>query len=237
LRRKQPLALLEHLRRHRPDLSDPAEAIRKGRVRVDGAIVTNPRSQVRPASSVAVVSERELHGTLKLRAALAAFGVAVDGRVALDLGAAAGGFAVALLEAGAARVYAVDAGHGQLLGSLRQDPRVVNLEATNLAELSAALVPEPVGLVTADLSYLSLASALGQLAVALAPGAELVALVKPMFELAVAAPPADRASLELSVARAVEGATAAGWSVAATVESPVRGWRGAIEFFIHARRG
>ena len=74
------------------------------------------------------------------------------GRVALDLGAAAGGFTTVLLELGAVRVYAVDAGHGQLLGSLRADPRVVNLEGTNLGELTPGLVPEPVDLVSVDLS-------------------------------------------------------------------------------------
>jgi 23S rRNA (cytidine1920-2'-O)/16S rRNA (cytidine1409-2'-O)-methyltransferase len=100
-----------------------------------------------------------LAGEAKLRAALAAFAPAVQGRIALDVGAAAGGFTRVLLEAGARRVYAVDAGFGQLLGSLRQDPRVVNLERTNLGVLDAALVPDPIELVTIDVSYISLASA------------------------------------------------------------------------------
>jgi len=100
-----------------------------------------------------------LRGEAKLRAALSGFGVGVTGRVCLDLGAAAGGFTRVLLEAGAARVYAVDAGFGQLLGSLRQDPRVVNLEATNVAALDTALVPDAIELVTIDVSYLALAAA------------------------------------------------------------------------------
>ena len=82
-----------------------------------------------------------LRGEAKLRAALAGFDVRAAGRVCLDLGAAAGGFTRVLLEAGAARVYAVDAGFGQLLGSLRQDPRVVNLEATNVAALDTRWFP------------------------------------------------------------------------------------------------
>src|SRR5579885_3286776 len=128
------------------------------------------------AEMLAQLRSRELRGTIKLRAALAAFAVEVAGRVALDVGASTGGFTVALLEAGAARVYAVDAGFGQLLGRLRQDARVVNLERTNLAALE---LPEPIDLVTVDLSYLSIALAAPQL-----PRApELIALVKPMFEL------------------------------------------------------
>jgi 23S rRNA (cytidine1920-2'-O)/16S rRNA (cytidine1409-2'-O)-methyltransferase len=144
---------------------DAADAIERGLVRVDGRIVTNPRSLVPDGASVTLVSrEVPLRGEAKLEAALAAFGVDVRGRVALDLGASAGGFTRALLRAGAARVYAVDAGYGQLLGSLRQDQRVVDLERTNLGALSAALVPDEVGVVTADLSYVPLAVALPQLA-------------------------------------------------------------------------
>src|SRR5207248_8695281 len=115
-----------------------------------------------PDAAVLVSGPPLLRGETKLRAALAAFDVSVAGRVALDVGAAAGGFTRALLAAGARRVYAVDAGYGQLLGSLRQDPRVVNLEATNLGELSVDLIPDQVELVTLDLSYLALAAAVPQ---------------------------------------------------------------------------
>ena len=104
--------------------------------------------------------------------------------MALDLGAAAGGFTQALLEAGAARVYAVDAGSGQLRGWLRVDPRVINLERTNLADVGPDLVPETVDLVTIDLSYLALADALPQIDTSvLASSATVVALVKPTYEL------------------------------------------------------
>jgi 23S rRNA (cytidine1920-2'-O)/16S rRNA (cytidine1409-2'-O)-methyltransferase len=179
-----------------------------------------------------------LRGEAKLDAALAAFRPPVRGRVALDVGAAAGGFTKALLAAGAARVYAVDVGYGQLLGSLRQDPRVVNLEATNLGELDSRRVPEPVELVTIDLSYLALARAVPQLAqVEIAPGADLIALVKPMFELGLGSPPSDPRELAEAVSRAVDGIEAAGWSVLETLESPIRGSQGAIEYFAHARAG
>jgi 23S rRNA (cytidine1920-2'-O)/16S rRNA (cytidine1409-2'-O)-methyltransferase len=98
---------------------------------------------------VTVKDDAPLRGTLKLRAALARFGVRAFGKTAVDFGASTGSFTVALLEAGATRVYAVDAGNGQLLGILRVDPRVVNTERTNLGEV---VLPEPVGLITIDLA-------------------------------------------------------------------------------------
>lgn len=204
---------------------------------VDGRVIMNPNSQVRRDASIAVQKPVVLRGEAKLRAALQAFGVAASGLTALDAGAAAGGFVRVLLEVGAARVYAVDVGHGQLLGSLRQDPRVVNLEATNLSQLDTVLVPEPIGLITLDLSYLSLASGVGYLSrVRLARGATLLALVKPMFELGLAQPPADDALLEEALRLAERGIGEAGWRVAGSIRSPVTGARGAIEFWVHANR-
>jgi len=206
-------------------------------VLVDGFPVRNPRSLVRPEASVVLAEPRQLRGEAKLRPVLQAFRAEVRGRVALDAGAAAGGFTRTLLDAGARRVYAVDAGVGQLLGSLRRHPRVVNLEATNLGELSRRLVPEPVELVTLDLSYLALAAAVPQLErLQVARGAELVALVKPQFELGLARPPGDDATLRAALAHASAGIEAAGWQVLGSMRSPVTGARGAIEFFVHARK-
>ena len=156
------------------------------------------------------------------------------GKVALDCGAAAGGFTKVLLERGARRVYAVDAGHGQLLGSLRQDARVVNLEGVNLAAISEQNVPDEVDLVTLDLSYLSLTAAVPQLQ-RLRAGAELVALVKPMFELGLPRPPTDEALIERALQLAVAGVEGAGWSVLGTMPSAVTGARGARELFLYAR--
>ena len=199
--------LARELARRFPDLEDPALAVTTGVVLVDG-----------------------------VGHALSAMAVPVTGRIALDVGAAAGGFTRVLLEAGAARVYAVDAGHGQLLGSLRQDPRVVALERTNLGALGPHVVPDVVEVVTVDLSYLPVARAAPQLeAVRLSPTADLVALVKPQHELGVGAPPGDQ-----GVAQAVEHATAGlaacGWDVGASTRSPVLGARCAVEWLVHARR-
>lgn len=184
----------------------------------------------KPAPTWREVPVRELHGREKLSFALDRFEVPVTGRVALDCGASTGGFTQALLDAGARRVYAVDVGYGQLLGSLRQDDRVVCMERTNLAD---AVVDEPVELVTLDLSYLSLADALPQLR----HGTELLALVKPMFELHLASLPDDQsAALVQATALVRDAATACGWTVLDSCESPVRGRNGALEGFVHARK-
>ncbi|HEX4755511.1 MAG TPA: SAM-dependent methyltransferase [Candidatus Dormibacteraeota bacterium] len=217
-----------------PD-SDPAALIGSGNVLVDGLPVSSERSRVRPGAHVSVRAHDDLRGSAKLRAALSSFDLVVDGRVALDVGAAAGGFTAVLLEAGARRVYAVDVGHGQLRGSLRQDPRVVNLEATNVADLDPTLVPDSIDVVVVDVSYLSLAAAVMQLhGVALAPGAVLVGLVKPMFELRAATAPSDRGSLDAALAAASAGVAAAGWSVRGSIDSPVTGARGAREMLLFA---
>jgi 23S rRNA (cytidine1920-2'-O)/16S rRNA (cytidine1409-2'-O)-methyltransferase len=229
--------LWKHLADLRPDVGDPLAAIAAGRVTVGGQIVRNPRSLVRRDAVVGIEASRPLRGEAKLAAALAAFEVPVCGRTALDLGAAAGGFTRVLLAAGAARVYAVDAGHGQLLGSLRQDARVVTLEDTNLAALDRALVPDVIDVVTIDLSDLSVAEAVGQLRrLAFAPDADLVALVKPMFELHLGRAPDTRVDLGEALRRAMVGVERASWRVAGHIASPVRGGRGTAEWLLHGRR-
>jgi len=231
------VALVERLRREYPELLDPIESITAGRVLVNGVVVANPRALVPRHGTIAVTKERPLQGTLKLRAALARFDLATQGCIAMDIGASTGGFTIALLEAGAQRVYAIDAGYGQLLGSLRQDTRVVNLERTNLGALTTTTVSESVDLVTIDISYLALADAVPQLEVVpFAPGAILIALVKPMYELGLSRPPTDGSVLEEAVGRAASGIELAPWRVRGRMRSPVMGGRGAIEFILCAQR-
>jgi len=225
--------LFDELRRVRPDIDEPLEAIASGLVTVDGVSVTNPGSRVRPGCSIVVAEPKELRGSAKLRFALDRFGIDVEDMVALDVGAAAGGFTTVLLERGAAKVYAVDAGHGQLLGSLQQDPRVVNLERTNIADVK---IPEPVDFVVIDVSYLALRDAVAQLdRVEFRPAAALVGLVKPMFELRLASAPTDEPTLDGAIAEASAGVETAGWSIAGSARSPVLGAKGALEGFVFAR--
>ena len=214
---------------------DVDATLAEGRVRVDGRYVTNPNAQVPADAALVVEPTVDLRGVAKLGYALDRCGVPVAGKVALDVGAAAGGFTTALLERGAAKVFALDAGHGQLRGSLRQDPRVVNLEATNVAAAGPDVVPDEVGVVTIDVSYLPLREAVTQLHdVRFAPGAHLLGLVKPMFELALAALPTDEADHEAAAARAADGIAAAGWTILDTFPSAVTGRHGAVEWFVHA---
>ena len=194
------------------------------------------RQRSHPVDALLLPARGPLRGEAKLRAALQSFAVSVAGRIALDVGAAAGGFTRVLLEEGATRVYAVDAGHGQLLGSLRQDPRVVNLEATNVAQLDEHVISDRIDLVTVDVSYLSLGSAVTQLdRVRFAADADLIGLVKPMFELRLGTAPNDPERVAAAGDRAAEAVAEAGWVVVGLIPSPVRGARGASEMLLHAR--
>jgi 23S rRNA (cytidine1920-2'-O)/16S rRNA (cytidine1409-2'-O)-methyltransferase len=224
------------LRRRYPFLTDPGATIASGQVLVDGAPIANPSARVRADASVRILRPQPLRGTVKMEHALRELDVDVRGVVALDLGAAAGGFTEALLQAGAARVYAVDAGVGQLRGWLRADPRVVNLEGTNLGALGPATVPESVHLVTMDLSYLAVVDAIPQLDRALLePDAQLLALVKPTYELHSAVLVADPVRVDQAVARVAGAVARQGWDVGDCVPSPVTGARGAVEVFVSAR--
>jgi 23S rRNA (cytidine1920-2'-O)/16S rRNA (cytidine1409-2'-O)-methyltransferase len=234
--KRQFVSLLARLKQLRPDIPDPQRVIVQGRVLVDGYPVTNARSRVPVEASLTIESDEPLQGERKLRAALREFGLRPNGNIALDAGAATGGFTKELLDAGARRVFAVDAGHGQLLGSLRQDDRVVVLERTNIADLTRTLVPDTLDLITLDLSYLSIARAVPQLEVLdIAASAVLVALVKPMFELGLSELP-EAARWPEAVERAAQGVAAWGWNVHRVTRSPILGGRGAVEFFMYATR-
>ena len=234
-RRNPTVPLLTLLNRRFPGLDDPVVLIKQGAVLVNGMPAASPRTRVRGRRRRPDPPSPPAPGTIKLAHALTAFGVDAAGAVALDLGAAAGGFTQALLDAGAARVYAVDAGAGQLRGWLRADPRVISLERTNLARLGPHLIIEPASLVTMDLSYLSIAEAIGQVDHRLlTPSAQLVALVKPTFELrapVLANQPRQVAAAVEAAARALE---AHGWRILAQQPSPILGAKGAVEVLLHA---
>jgi 23S rRNA (cytidine1920-2'-O)/16S rRNA (cytidine1409-2'-O)-methyltransferase len=168
------------------DTEDEARRwVMSGKVLVNGQRIDKPGMLV-PGDAVLDVQGRHRYasrGGYKLEAALAHFHVMAAGRAALDSGASTGGFTDCLLQHGAALVYAVEVGYGQLVGRLRADPRVRNLERTNLSDLTpAALNPLPT-LITLDLSYLSLTKALPIAAHLLEPEGEVLALLKPLFEV------------------------------------------------------
>lgn len=235
--RRQYVALISLMRDRLPHVDNPEDLVRRGHVLVDGAPISNVKAFVPADAGIKLRQPRPLRGTLKLAHAISVFGLDLKGVVAVDVGAAAGGFTQALLDAGAARVYAVDAGTGQLRGWLRADSRVVNLEDTNLGQLSAHLVPEPVDLVVMDLSYLSIAEAVPQLdELDLVAGARLVALVKPTFELHRGRLAAEPAQVSVAVHKAVDALRGAGWTPEGQTASPVKGSRGAVEVLLLATR-
>jgi 23S rRNA (cytidine1920-2'-O)/16S rRNA (cytidine1409-2'-O)-methyltransferase len=236
--RRAPIILLTRLlAERRPELTDPIAAIVEGRVVVDGRTIDNPRARVPRSASLRVLPVRRLRGEAKLGAALDAFAIDAEGATAVDVGAAAGGFTSALISHGAALVYAVDVGFGQLAGRLRADPRVIDLERTNIADLDARLIPDRIDVVTMDLSYLSVAAAVVALdRLRLADGARLIALVKPTFELRSATLVTDPADVRRAIAHATAAIESAGWQPLACTLPRQSGAHGAIEAFVFADR-
>jgi 23S rRNA (cytidine1920-2'-O)/16S rRNA (cytidine1409-2'-O)-methyltransferase len=172
----------------------------------------------------------------KLEAALDGFGIDPAGMVALDAGASTGGFTDVLLARGAARVYAVDVGRAQLLDRLRQDPRVVSMERTNLRTLEP--LPEAVRLATLDLSFISLRLVLPAIRRLLADDGQAIALVKPQFEAGKGVVPRggvirDPAIHAQVLANAAADAQEAGFGVVGLMRSPVTGADGNVEFLAH----
>ena len=212
-----------------------------GRVRVDGTRITKPGTEVRDSAAVVVEPgpQHVSRGALKLAGALDRFGVDPSGRTAVDVGASTGGFTQVLLERGARRVYAVDAGHGQLHEKLRADPRVVVLEQTNARNLSPREVSEPCGLATVDVSFISVLKILPALRRVLAPGAEVVVLVKPQFEVGrfhvgpggIVKDPALHLQALHDVAWAAQHEL--GYASRGACASPVTGAEGNREFFLY----
>lgn len=181
-------------------------------------------------------------GGLKLVHGLDHFAVDPAGVTCLDVGASTGGFTDVLLARGAARVHAVDVGHGQLAWKLREDPRVAVLERTNARYLTAEQVPEPIGLIVCDASFIGLETVLPAPLSLAAPGAALIALIKPQFEVGkdrvgkggVVRDPALHAEVCERIRAWLDGQP--DWSVLGVAESPITGPEGNIEFLIGARR-
>lgn len=225
-----------------------ADLILAGRVAVAGQQAGKPATQVRTDAAITVKeagtgAEYASRGGHKLEGALSAFtGLVVTGRRCLDAGAAAGGFTDVLLRAGAAHVIAVDVGKGQLAWNLRTDPRVTVLDRVNVRRLAPEQVAPAPGLVTADLSFISLSLVLPALAACAATDADFVLLVKPQFEVGkgkvgaggVVRDPALRAATVESVAAA---AAAIDLGVQGVVASPLPGPSGNVEYFLWLRRG
>lgn len=228
-----------------------AKLIAGERVSVDGQIVRKPAAIIDGATDLLVDpgDDWASRGAHKLVGALDRFGVAVQGRRALDAGASTGGFTDVLLRRGASVVAAIDVGRGQLVPSLAADPRVHVYDHTNIRELDVAQQERilsdmggPAELIVADLSFISLTLVLPQLlALAMEAGADALPMVKPQFEVGkgrlgahgVVHDPRQRTAAVVAVA---EVAAAAGWGVVGATASPLPGPAGNVEYFLHLRR-
>jgi 23S rRNA (cytidine1920-2'-O)/16S rRNA (cytidine1409-2'-O)-methyltransferase len=215
---------------------------------MSGAVEVAGRSEPKPGTLVDSEAEIALRaadhpyvsrGALKLVAGLDGHAIDPAGRVALDVGASTGGFTDVLLRRGAARVYAIDVGYGQLAWSLRRDPRVVAIERENIRHLDPSRIPEPADLAVIDVSFISLLLVLPRVAELLRPpaGKPVLALVKPQFEVGrahvgkggvVRDPDARRSAVD-AVQR---WASARGWGVGDALESPITGPAGNIEYLL-----
>ena len=217
--------------------------IEAGRVRVDGRVITRPGHPIDPEAEIEILSFEKYvgRGGEKLEAALDQFRIDPKSRVCLDVGASTGGFTDCLLQHGAAKVYAIDVGHDQLHPSLRRDPRVVVREGLNARYLEPEDIGEPIDLAVIDVSFISLRLILPPLVDILAERVEIIALVKPQFEVGKERLPddgvvkneSDRQAILDDLRAFIESDTP--WSAIGEMKSPIEGEKGNVEFLLHLR--
>ena len=221
------------------------DAVLRGRVNVEGRVAAKPAQSVAQDAAIEIADEARGYvsrAALKLAHALDHFAISPESLAALDLGASTGGFTQVLLERGARHVTALDVGHGQMAPALAADSRVTFLEGLNARDLTPAHLTRAPEIITADLSFISLRLALPPALSLAAPGAFLVALIKPQFEAGpahlskdgVVRDPAIHDRVCRDIARWL--ATDMGWQVLGTIPSPVAGGSGNREFLIAARK-
>jgi len=222
---------------------DASQLIDDRRVLVNGAVADKPARQIAAGDQLLIAGPPARfvgRGALKLDHALDVFAIDVTGMRALDAGASTGGFTDCLLQRGASEVVAVDVGHGQLHERLRDDPRVRNLERTNIREITPASIGGLVDIAVGDLSFISLRLVTPPLVSVCQPGASMVLLVKPQFEAGrvevsrgrgVITDPAiwERVQREIEQSLNAAGCEVAGWT-----DSPITGADGNREFLVHA---
>ncbi len=221
--------------------SQAQRMIAAGRVKVDGRILTRPGHPIDPEAEIEILSFEKYvsQGGDKLDAALEGFRIDPNGLICLDVGASTGGFTDCLLQHGAAKVYAIDVGHEQLHPRLRRHPKVVVREGLNARYLEAQDIGEPIELVVIDVSFISLKLILPPLAEILAPKGEIVALVKPQFEVGKDKLPDDGVVKNEELRQAILSDiqafidTETSWSVINQMQSPVDGAKGNVEYLLH----
>jgi 23S rRNA (cytidine1920-2'-O)/16S rRNA (cytidine1409-2'-O)-methyltransferase len=218
-------------------------AIEAGGVSVAGRALAKPSEMIDENAAIEAVAAHPYvgRGALKLVRALDLWPVAPKGRTVLDVGASTGGFTQVCLERGAACVYAIDVGRGQLHPSLAGDPRVVSLEGVDARSLTSALIPDAPDLIVTDVSFIGLAKALPAALALARGGADLVALVKPQFEVGPEAVGKgglvkDEAARARALADVSAFLEASGWAVRASADSPIVGGDGNREYLLWAQK-
>ncbi len=231
-------------RGHADSRAKARAAIEAGGVKVEGRPA---RAASQPVSDDAAITFVEAHrfvgrAALKLDHALTLWPVMVEGRSVLDVGASTGGFTEVCLERGAARVWAVDVGQGQLHPRIAADPRVTDLEKTDARDLTPDMIPVAPDLIVCDASFIGLSKVLPVALALAAPGADLVTLVKPQFEMDNRAEVGrggvvkDVEARQAALTRVSDWIASRGWSVQATAESPITGGDGNVEYLLWAKR-
>jgi 23S rRNA (cytidine1920-2'-O)/16S rRNA (cytidine1409-2'-O)-methyltransferase len=217
--------------------------ILQGSVLVDGSVIDKAGTSVREDVSLELMNMMPYvsRGGLKLEAVINELGINVKDKVAMDIGASTGGFTDYLLKNGVKRVYAIDVGYGQLHWRLRNDERVIIFEKTNIRYLDRDAIPEEIDLITIDVSFISLLKVIPKAMEFLTPQGEIIALIKPQFELqkrdvGKGGVVRDESKRLEAIEKVKKGAMASGLEVRNVFESPIRGPKGNIEYFIHLKR-
>jgi 23S rRNA (cytidine1920-2'-O)/16S rRNA (cytidine1409-2'-O)-methyltransferase len=215
-----------------------------GKVLVNGVPVSKAGTMI-PLNAPITLKEKDIpyvsRGGLKLEAALKGFSIDFEGKTALDVGASTGGFTDCMLKHGASKVYAVDVGYGQFDMKLREDPRVVLFEKTNVRNLEREKIDDDIDIATVDVSFISLKTVMPYIMEFLKPRGEIVALIKPQFEVGKAdvgkggVVRDDNKRLE-AVSSVEEKMKSLGLAVVGLMECPVKGPKGNIEHLIYLRR-
>ncbi len=218
--------------------------IMEGRVLVNGHPVNKAGEPVGSDSLIELRGEDIPYvsrGGLKLEAAIKHFGISLTGKAAMDVGASTGGFTDVMLQRGAVRVYCIDVGYGQLAWKLRQDPRVVLLERTNIRHLDRERIPESIDIATIDVSFISLSKVVPTVLAFLRDGGEIVALIKPQFEVGKGEVGKggivkDVAKRLAAVDRVKNELEESGLEVIGVIESPILGQKGNVEYLAYAKK-
>ncbi len=214
---------------------------------MSGIVYVNGQKEDKPGSVFEVTAVVEVRGTalkyvsrggLKLEKAMECFGVSLDGKICMDVGASTGGFTDCMLQNGAVKVYSIDVGHGQLDWKLRNDERVICMERTNIRYVTPEDIPDAIEFASIDVSFISLAKVLGPVQKLLAPRAHVAALIKPQFEAGREKVGKKGVVREKSthlevIERVMETALCMGFGILNLEYSPIRGPEGNIEYLVH----